>query len=118
MDKANFQETSIYFYTTILFAVVSIITLVMYSSTTTICTLPTTTTINTVLNNKKLAMATVDLQFSEQNFPSVVYDDIFTGNNVWQGGYNILNTGKSSANKTQNGISSPIVSVSGYVRSG
>jgi hypothetical protein len=30
-----------------------------------------------------------DIQFSEQNFPSVVYEDIFNGPNVWQGGYNL-----------------------------
>lgn len=30
-----------------------------------------------------------DIQFSEQNFPSVVYQDIFSGPNVWQGGYNL-----------------------------
>ena len=50
MDKANFQETSIYFYTTILFAVASIITLVLYSSTTTLCTLPKTIN-QTIINN-------------------------------------------------------------------
>lgn len=30
----------------------------------------------------------LDLQFDENNFPSKVLDHIFTGNNVWIGGYN------------------------------
>lgn len=29
----------------------------------------------------------LDLQFDENNMPSKVYDDIFTGPNVYQGGY-------------------------------
>lgn len=30
----------------------------------------------------------LDLQFDEKNLPSNVLDNIFTGNNVWIGGYN------------------------------
>jgi hypothetical protein len=31
----------------------------------------------------------LDLQFSEKNLPSNVYNDIFSSPNVWQGGYNL-----------------------------
>jgi hypothetical protein len=30
----------------------------------------------------------LDLQFDENNFPSKVLDNVFTGNNIWLGGYN------------------------------
>lgn len=38
----------------------------------------------------------LDLQFDESNFPSKIYTNVFTGNNVSQGGYNLLNTGRIS----------------------
>lgn len=31
----------------------------------------------------------LDLQFSEQNMPSKIYDYVFTSPNVYQGGYNL-----------------------------
>ncbi len=38
----------------------------------------------------------LDIQFSENNLPSVVYTDIFTGPNVWLGGYNsAMNAGRA-----------------------
>lgn len=59
---------------------------------------------------------TVDIQFSEKNFPSVVYDDLFTSGNIWQGGYQ-LDQGRTST--TQTGIAKrPVTSVSGYVPAG
>lgn len=36
----------------------------------------------------------LDLQFDERNFPSNIYDDVFSGENVYQGGYN-LDQGKT-----------------------
>lgn len=30
----------------------------------------------------------LDLQFDENNFPSKVLDNVFTGNNIWLGGMN------------------------------
>ena len=30
----------------------------------------------------------LDLQFDPENFPSIVYEPMFNGNNVWLGGYN------------------------------
>ena len=109
---------NLYFYTTILFAVASTVTLIMYN----LKTCPPSKLIAT----KKLvgvtneSIPTIDLQFSETNFPSVVYDDIFTGNNVWLGGYNgTMNTGKGTTSTTQNGLSTPpVLPISGYVRGG
>ena len=38
----------------------------------------------------------LDLQFSENNLPSTVYQDVFTGSNVWLGGYNsAMNAGRA-----------------------
>lgn len=31
----------------------------------------------------------LDLQFNENNFPSKIYDYVFTGPNVYQGGYHL-----------------------------
>ena len=34
----------------------------------------------------------LDLQFNENNFPSKIYDYVFTGRNVAQGGYQLAST--------------------------
>ena len=31
----------------------------------------------------------LNLQFSPDNFPSKIYNDVFTGQNVWLGGFNM-----------------------------
>lgn len=41
----------------------------------------------------------LDLQFSKENLPSQVYTNIFNGNNISQGGYNLLNTGRPPASQ-------------------
>jgi hypothetical protein len=58
-----------------------------------------------------------DIQFSEQNFPSVVYEDIFNGPNVWQGGYN-LDQGRPVAKTQRRGEQASPPTPSGYVKSG
>ena len=41
-------------------------------------------------------MPELDLQFSNTNLPSYVYQDVFTGPNVWLGGYNAaMNAGRT-----------------------
>jgi hypothetical protein len=57
-----------------------------------------------------------DIQFSEQNFPSVVYQDIFSGPNVWQGGYN-LDQGRVITKTSQQKPKENRTPVSGYVKS-
>ena len=57
-----------------------------------------------------------DIQFSEQNFPSVVYADIFSGPNVWQGGYN-LDQGRVITKTSQQKPKENRTPVSGYVKS-
>lgn len=37
----------------------------------------------------------LDIQFSDNNLPTVVYNDLFTGPNVWLGGYSAINSGRS-----------------------
>lgn len=38
----------------------------------------------------------LDIQFSDDNLPSVVYNDLFTGSNIWLGGYSsAMNSGRS-----------------------
>jgi len=91
------EGDSFYFYTTILFSFATIITLLMYYFSNTTCPPPR------VISSKApstVPVPTIDLQFSQTNFPSVQYEDVFKGNNVWQGGYNLLNQGKSTL--TQN----------------
>ena len=39
----------------------------------------------------------LDLQFEPNNSPTVVYDNLFNGTNVAQGGYQLLNTGRISS---------------------
>jgi hypothetical protein len=41
----------------------------------------------------------LDLQFNENNFPSKVYPQLFTGPNVYQGGYSDTYKTKSSGSK-------------------
>ena len=102
--------------TTMLFFITTVITLYMYYSKGSYC--PPKKCIETRALQQKI-IPTVDIQFSEQNFPSVVYNDIFSGDNVWQGGYKLLNTGKGTTSPTQNGIAQrPVVSVSGFVPGG
>lgn len=45
-------------------------------------------------DNKQTNVA-LDLQFDERNFPSIVYDNMFNGRNVYQGAYS-LDTGRST----------------------
>lgn len=52
--------------------------------------------------NERKIVPIADIQFSEQNFPSVVYEDIFSGPNVWQGGYN-LDQGRPVAKQSDQG---------------
>ena len=35
----------------------------------------------------------LDIQFSDNNLPSNVYNDLFTGPNVWLGGFSSMNAG-------------------------
>lgn len=42
----------------------------------------------------------LDLQFDTKNFPSKVYNDVFNGNNLSPGGYNLLNTGRITQTNT------------------
>jgi len=79
----------------IFFAFTTIITIVMYSLKTTKC--------NQIDNTKSLVgttaniIPTVDIQFSPLNFPTIVYEDLFAGQNVWQGGFNSSqNTGRQT----------------------
>ena len=47
-----------------------------------------------VINNK--IIPELDLQFSENNLPTNVYQDVFSGPNVWVGGYNsAMNAGRT-----------------------
>jgi hypothetical protein len=71
---------------------------------------------NETKTDSKRIIPTVDIQFSEQNFPSVVYEDIFSGPNIWQGGYN-LDQGRPIAKGPQGQQRSP-PPPSGYVKSG
>lgn len=42
----------------------------------------------------------LDIQFSENNLPSVVYQDVFTGPNVWIGGMSAgMNSGRGVRQK-------------------
>ena len=102
----------LFFYTTILFSVATIVALIMY----TLKTCPPIPRVK-ALSPADNIVPTIDLQFSESNFPSVQYNDLFTGTNVWQGGYML--TGSRGTNPAQNGVSTrPVVSISGYVPSG
>lgn len=38
----------------------------------------------------------LDLQFDSTNFPTVVYSDIFSGGNIFQGGYQLQNANKTN----------------------
>lgn len=45
----------------------------------------------------------LDLQFSENNLPSRIYEDVFTGPNIWIGGFQgeaAMNAGRSVIKKT------------------
>jgi hypothetical protein len=108
------SEGNFYFYTTLLFSFTSIITILMYYFSNVTC--PSPRIISRTITSTPVP--TIDLQFSETNFPSVTYDDVFKGNNVWQGGYN-LDSGKSTQN-VQNGLSTrPVVSnPGGHIASG
>jgi hypothetical protein len=47
----------------------------------------------------------LDLQFNENNFPSKIYDYVFTGPNVYQGGYHMDQgrvVGSTNQKKQQN----------------
>lgn len=33
----------------------------------------------------------LDIQFGNNNFPSILYNDLFKGNNTWIGGYKLTN---------------------------
>lgn len=44
----------------------------------------------------------LDLQFDSRNFPTAIYDDVFNGTNVAQGGYQLLNTGRITASDDKN----------------
>lgn len=105
---------NIYFYTTVIFAIASTITLIMYQLSITNCPAPTLCA-EPKYKYKYTTVPTVDSQFSQSNFPSVVYDEIFTGQNTYQGGYQ-LDQGKGST-AAQNGISTRPVTISGYVPS-
>jgi len=60
----------------------------------------------------------IDIEFSEQNFPSVVYSDLFSGPNVWQGGYN-LDQSRAGTSSAQTGVATrPVTTVTGFVKSG
>lgn len=39
----------------------------------------------------------LDLQFDPSNYPTNIYDNVFNGTNVAQGGYQLLNTGRIGA---------------------
>ena len=39
----------------------------------------------------------LDLQFDPSNYPTNIYDNVFNGTNVAQGGYQLLNTGRINA---------------------
>jgi hypothetical protein len=44
----------------------------------------------------------LDIQFSERNLPSKVYQDVFTGPNVWIGGYSSgMNSGRGIKQKNK-----------------
>jgi hypothetical protein len=90
-DSGDFN---IYFYTTIIFAIASIVTLILYHFSSTSC--PPPRIITTGGSKFSIVPTTVDLQFSQSNFPSVVYDDVFTGSNVFQGGYSLDTSSKST----------------------
>ncbi|NDC95842.1 hypothetical protein EB118_17355 [bacterium] len=41
----------------------------------------------------------LDVQFSEANRPSAIYNDMFNSSNVWMGGYN-MDAGRTVVNST------------------
>lgn len=41
----------------------------------------------------------LDLQFDSSNYPTAIYDNLFNGTNVAQGGYQLLNTGRTIPTK-------------------
>lgn len=46
----------------------------------------------------------LDLQFSPKNFPSTIYDNLFTQPNPYLGGYKLADTGRQTV-KEQTGVS-------------
>ena len=52
----------------------------------------------------------LDLQFSPKNFPSVIYDNLFTGSNPYLGGYKLADTGRQTV-KEQTGVSTKPLNV-------
>ena len=47
-----------------------------------------------------IAKNPLDIQFGSENLPSQVYNDLFTKNNPWVGGYTLDNGKNSSVNST------------------
>lgn len=64
-----------------------------YISSTKKCTLPKLLPPKVVYRYRN----ELDLQFDPSNYPTNIYDNVFNGTNVAQGGYQLLNTGRINA---------------------
>ncbi len=52
------------------------------------------------MKNSLRIIPELDIQFSENNLPSKVYQDVFTNENIWYGGYSsAMNSGRGVRQK-------------------
>lgn len=86
----------------ILFAMINVILIIMYLTKQPICP-PCPKEEPCEIDNIGIKSVRIipelDIQFSERNLPSKVYEDIFTGPNTWFGDFSGMNSGRGVRQK-------------------
>lgn len=86
----------------VLFAMVNIILIIMYINKKPRCLPcpePEPCEIDNIGIKSVRIIPELDIQFSERNLPSQVYEDLFIGPNIWLSGSSVMNSGRGITKK-------------------